>query len=334
MSSTAPSYERRPNSSHDNMSVVCGNSNPELAAKVCQSLRMQPARVHVDTFADGEVHVEFIDNMRGQDIYILQSLSNPANQNLMELALLADAARRSSASSVSAVVPYLSYSRQDRRPRGDRTPISARVVANILETSGIDNLVTIDLHSEQIQGFYSIPVINMYASNVLLGEMSRLIASKGFDSSPVITSPDIGGVARARAMAKMLDLDIAIIDKRRPRANVAEVMNVIGDVEGRHCFLVDDMIDTAGTLCAAAVALQKQGAASVRAFATHLLLSGAALNRIEDSVLEEIIGTDTVPLTEQARNNPKIRTQSVAELLAEALLRIDGKQSVGALFMD
>lgn len=320
--------------SHENMSIVCGSSNPELAAKVCQSLRMHSARVHIDTFADGEVHVEFIDNIRGQDIYILQPLCQPVNRNLMELALLTDAARRSSANSVCAVVPYLSYSRQDRRPRGDRTPISARLVANILETAGINHLVTIDLHAEQIQGFYSIPVDNLYASNVLLGDMSRLIASKGLDSPPLITSPDIGGLARARAMAKRLELDIAFIDKRRPRANVAEVMNIIGDVKGRHCFLVDDMIDTAGTLCAAANALKESGAGSVRAFCTHLLLSGSAIARIEESVIEEVIGTDTIPLAEETKACRKIRTLSVAELLAETLLRIDGKKSVGALFMD
>lgn len=320
--------------SHENMAVVCGNANPALSGKICESLRMSHSRAVVDTFSDGEVHVEFIDNVRGKDIYIIQPLCRPVNRNLMELVLLADAARRSSARSVCAVIPYLGYSRQDRRPRGGRTPISARVVADILTVAGINRMLTIDLHTEQIQGFYAMPVDNLYASPVLLGDLGRQVrAGKKSPVVPMMISPDVGGVQRARVMASLLDADLAIIDKRRLRTNVAEVMNIIGKVKGRHCFLIDDMIDTAGTLCTAAQAIKDAGAASVRAYCTHLVLSGAAVSRINESVLLEVVGTDTIPLSKEAQACDKIRTLSVAELLAETLSRIDGQRSVGSLFM-
>ncbi len=322
----------------DNLMLVAGGSTPALTGAICRHLNLAPGRLTVDTFADGEAQVEFRDNIRGHDLYIVQSISPPASASLMELALIADAARRSSAESITAVAPYLGYSRQDRRPGGGRTPISARVVADILSAVGVERLVTIDLHAEQIQGFYSFPVENIYASPVLLSDLSRAIhkGGRGKDGKApaVLVSPDIGGVARARALATQINADLAIIDKRRPKANVAEVMNTIGDVEGRQCFLIDDIADTAGTLCGAARALLDAGASSVAAYCSHPLLSGKALANIEESPLLELVCTDTVPLSEEARKCNKIRVLSVAELLAEAISRIHGKQSISSLFMD
>ncbi len=319
----------------DDIVLVSGSSTPELADRISDFLRIGLCRLWLSQFADGEVKVEFADNIRGREIYIVQSICRPVNKSLMELALIADAAKRSSATSISAVVPYLGYSRQDRRPRGDRTPISAKVVADILSVVGINRLVTIDLHAEQIQAYYNIPVENVYASPVLLGEISRSMPFGGKEGEGIVViAPDVGGVARARAFARQLDADLAIIDKRRPQANVAEAMNVIGEIKGRHCVLIDDIVDTAGTLRVAADALLERGASSVRAYCTHPVLSGAAVDNVMSSGLSALVCTDTIPLTEEAASCDKIRQLSVAELLAETISRIQGKQSVGSLFMD
>ena len=318
----------------DNLMLVSGSATPDLATNICQYLNIGQGRLTVDTFADGEVQVEFRDNIRGHDVYIIQSVSVPVSHSLMELALIADAARRSSAESITAVVPYLGYARQDRRPRGDRTPISARVVADILTVVGIQRLVTVDLHAEQIQGFYNFPVENVYASPVLLSDFMKNMPTTEDELKPVLVSPDIGGVARARAIAQQVNADLAIIDKRRPTANVAQVMNVIGKVKDRHCYLIDDIADTAGTLCRAAEALMKKKAKSVSAYCTHPIFSGDAIKNIEASSLKEVVCTDTIPLRENARNCNKIRALSVAELLAETIARIHGRQSIGSLFMD
>ena len=317
----------------EEMVLVSGTALPELTSSICEFMRIRQGKLIVDTFSDGEVRVEFGDNIRGKEVYIVQSICTPVNDSLMELALIADAARRSSAQGVTAVVPYLGYSRQDRRPHGDRTPISARVIADILTVVGVNRLVTIDVHAEQIQGFYNFPVDNVYAAQVLLADMSRTIGRFGTGERPVMISPDVGAVVRARALAKMLDTELAIIDKRRPAANIAEVMHIIGDVKDRHCFLVDDVVDTAGTLCAAGVAVLAAGAKSVRAYCTHPILSGNAITNIIESGLAEVVCTDTIPLSEKARACDKIRPLSVAELLAETITRVHGKQSVGSLFM-
>ena len=313
------------------MTLVCGNASRLLAQSMTKALRMPLTNLAVDSFSDGEVRVEFEDNIRGKDVYILQSVANPVNTNLMELVLIADAARRSSANSVTAVVPYLGYSRQDRRPRGNRTPISAAVVADMLTSVGISRMVTIDVHAEQIQGFYQVPFENIYASPVLLGDMARNFGSAG--TPPLMISPDIGGVARARALATLAETDLAIIDKRRTAPNVTEAMHIIGDVSGRDCILIDDMIDTAGTLRTAAEALHAAGAKRITAYCTHLLLSGSAIENIESSRIDEVIGTDTLMLSEAARLCGKIRCLSVADLLAESLLRIHGRRSIGSLFI-
>lgn len=319
----------------DDIMIVSGTATPELAKKVCEAMRIGLCRLWLSTFSDGEVKVEFADNIRGREIYIIQSICRPVNKSLMELALIADAAKRSSAATTTAVVPYLGYSRQDRRPSGDRTPISAKVVADILTVVGINRLITIDLHAEQIQAYYNIPVENIYASPVLLGDISRTMRFGGKDDGdPVVIAPDVGGVARARAFARQLGADLAIIDKRRPKANVAVAMNVIGDIKGRRCILVDDIVDTAGTLCVAAGALVDQGAKSVSAYCTHPVFSGVAVKNINGSVLEKVVCTDTIPLTDEAASCDKIHQLSVAELLAETISRVHGKQSVGSLFMD
>ena len=319
----------------DDIMIVAGTATPDLAHKICEFMRIGLCRLWLSTFSDGEVKVEFADNIRGREVYIIQSICKPVNKSLMELALIADAAKRSSAATITAVVPYLGYSRQDRRPRGDRTPISAKVVADILTVVGINRLITIDLHAEQIQAYYNIPVENVYASPVLLGDISRTMSSGGkAEDEPVVIAPDVGGVARARAFARQLGVDLAIIDKRRPKANVAEVMNVIGDIKGRHCLLVDDIVDTAGTLCVVADAVLDNGAKSVRAYCTHPVLSGAAMDNITKSGLEKLVCTDTIPLRKDAQSCDKIHQLSVAELLAETISRVHGKQSVGSLFMD
>jgi ribose-phosphate pyrophosphokinase len=284
----------------------------------------------VSRFSDGEVQVEIAENVRARDVFVIQSICAPTNDNLMELMVLIDALRRASAASITAVLPYLGYSRQDRRPRSARVPITAKVVANMITTVGTDRVLTVDLHADQIQGFYDIPMDNVYASPVLLGDIWKLEYR-----NLMVVSPDVGGVVRARAVARRLDnADLAIIDKRRPRANEAEIMNIIGDVSGRSCVLVDDMVDTAGTLCAAAKALKARGATSVAAYCTHAVLSGKALHNINNSELDELVVTDTIPLTEAAMASGRIRQLSVAGLLGESINRMSLGQSLSSMFID
>jgi ribose-phosphate pyrophosphokinase len=283
----------------------------------------------VGRFSDGEVMVEILENVRGKDVFVLQSTSMPTNDNLMELLVLVDALKRASAGRITAAMPYFGYARQDRRPRSVRVPITAKVVANMLTTVGIDRLLTMDLHSDQIQGFFDIPVDNIYSMPILLGHLW-----KNDYQNLVVVSPDVGGVVRARQMAKRLECDLAIIDKRRPKANVAKVMNIIGEVEGRTCVIMDDMVDTANTLCEAARALKEQGAESVMAYCTHAVLSGKAVERIADSALDKLVVTDTIPLREDARACTRIHQLSVASLLAETMLRISNEDSVSSLFME
>jgi len=312
------------------MVVFTGNANPELARDIVQNLRIPMGKCRVGRFSDGEVSCEIDENVRGRDVYIVQSTCPPVNDNLMELLVMADACRRASAARITAVVPYFGYARQDRRPRAQRVAISAKLVAKMIATAGIDQLVTVDLHADQIQGFFDIPVDNVYASPVLLGD-----AWKRRDEDTIVVSPDVGGVVRARALAKRLDdVDLAIIDKRRPKANVSEVMNIIGEVEGKACFIIDDLIDTAGTLCHAAKALKEHGASMVSAYITHPVLSGPAIDRIEGSLLDELVVTDTIPLSEAAQACIKIRQLSVAGLLAETMRRINDSESVSSLYID
>ena len=313
------------------VAVISGTATFDLALKICNSMRLPMTRTRVGQFSDGEIAVQIKENVRGRNVFIIQSICGDVNRSLMELILLTDAARRSSAREIVAVVPYLGYSRQDRRPRSDRVPISAKVVADILGVAGISRLVSIDIHSEQIQGFYRVPVDNLYASPVMLADISR---RNNATSELVIVSPDVGGVPRARAFATELDVDLAIIDKRRPAANVAKVMHVIGDVNGRDCILVDDIVDTAGSLSAAAGALRENGAATVRAYCTHPVLSGDAFNRIEESALDELVVSSTIPLGEKAAKCAKIRSLDISELLAEALTRILSQESVSSLFIE
>ncbi|HWJ06964.1 MAG TPA: ribose-phosphate diphosphokinase [Steroidobacteraceae bacterium] len=312
------------------MAVFTGNANPQLAHDITRYLQVPLGRAHVGRFSDGEVTVELMENVRGRDVFVVQSTCPPANDHLMELLVMVDACRRASAQRITAVVPYFGYARQDRRPRATRVAITAKVVANMLAGVGVHRVLTVDLHADQIQGFFDIPVDNVYSSPVLLGEVWR---QKYPDL--VVVSPDVGGVVRARAIAKRLDdADLAIIDKRRPRANVSEVMNIIGEVEGKSCVLVDDMVDTAGTLCHAAKALKDHGAKSVAAYITHPVLSGPAVDRIEASALDELVVTDTIPLRENARACHKIRQLSVAGLLAETMRRIRDEESVSSLYLD
>jgi ribose-phosphate pyrophosphokinase len=311
------------------MMVFTGNSNRALAKNVAQFLNVPLGKASVEKFSDGEINVEILDNVRGKDVFIVQPTCMPANDNLMELMVMTDAIRRASAKRITLVVPYFGYSRQDRRPRSARVAITAKVVANMLTGVGANRVLTVDLHADQIQGFFDCPVDNIYASPVLLGDVWK---HKYQDL--VVVSPDIGGVVRARALAKHLDVDLAIIDKRRPRANVAKVMNIIGDVEGRVCVLVDDMVDTAGTLCAAAAALKNKGAEKVVAYCTHAVLSGSAVDNINNSVLDELVVTDTIPLQPNAEACDRIRPLSIAEMLAEAMYRINNEESVSSLYMD
>jgi ribose-phosphate pyrophosphokinase len=312
------------------MAVFTGNANPQLAQDIARYLQVPLGRAHVGRFSDGEVTVELMENVRGRDVFIVQSTCPPANDHLMELLVMVDACRRASAARITAVVPYFGYARQDRRPRATRVAITAKVIANMLAGVGVHRVLTVDLHADQIQGFFDIPVDNVYSSPVLLGEVWR---QKYADL--VVVSPDVGGVVRARAIAKRLDdADLAIIDKRRPRANVSEVMNIIGEVEGKSCVLVDDMVDTAGTLCHAAKALKDHGAKSVAAYITHPVLSGPAVERIEASALDELVVTDTIPLRENAQACRKIRQLSVAGLLAETMRRIRDEESVSSLYLD
>lgn len=308
--------------------VFTGNANPELAEKVVQQLHLPLGDAEVSQFSDGEVAVEVNENVRGADVFILQSTCRPTNDNLMELIVMIDAMRRSSAGRITAVVPYFGYARQDRRVRSSRVPISAKVVADMMTGVGVDRVLTVDLHAEQIQGFFDVPVDNVYGSPVLLDDINI----QKYENM-VVVSPDIGGVVRARAVAKQLDdCDLAIIDKRRPQANEAQVMHIIGEVEGRTCVLVDDMVDTAGTLCKAATALKEHGAAKVVAYCTHPVLSGKAIDNINNSELDELVVTDTIPLTEAGKNCKKIRTLTMANLLAESMRRVSNEESISALF--
>jgi ribose-phosphate pyrophosphokinase len=309
------------------MMVFTGNANPDLGMKVVERLDIPMGKAHVARFSDGEVSVEIQENVRGKDVFIIQSTCAPTNDNLMELIVMADSLRRASAARITAVVPYFGYARQDRRPRSARVPISARVVADMMTTVGFDRLLTVDLHADQIQGFFSIPVDNVYGSPVLLDD----IVDQQYEN-PMIVSPDVGGVVRARAVAKQLDCDLAIIDKRRERANEAQVMNIIGDVQDRTCILVDDMCDTAGTLCKAAKALKANGAARVIAYATHPVLSGPAIDNVINSQLDELVVTDTIPLSPAGQKCDKIRTLTIAPMLAEAVRRVCNEESISAMF--
>ena len=312
------------------MAVFTGNANPQLAHDIARHLMVPLGRSSVGRFSDGESTVELLENVRGRDIFIVQPTCPPANDHLMELLAMVDACRRASAARITAVLPYFGYARQDRRPRAMRVPITAKLVANMIASAGVDRLLTVDLHADQIQGFFDIPVDNVYASPVLLGD-----AWKQKHEDLVVVSPDVGGVVRARALAKRLDdADLAIIDKRRPRANESEVMNIIGEVAGKTCVLIDDLVDTAGTLCHAAQALKDAGAKRVVAYITHAVLSGPAIDRISKSELDELVVTDTIPLRESARSCPKIRQLSVAELLAETMRRIRDEESVSSLYID
>jgi ribose-phosphate pyrophosphokinase len=317
-------------STSDTLALFAGNANPALALDIAKHLQTPLGRAYVGRFSDGEINIELMENVRGRDVFILQSTCPPANDSLMELLVMVDACRRASAARITAVVPYFGYSRQDRRPRATRSAITAKLVANMVSSAGVNRLLTVDLHSDQIQGFFDIPVDNVYASPVLLGDAWRQ-AYKDM----IVVSPDVGGVARARAFAKRLDdTELAIIDKRRPRPNESKVMNIIGDVEGRTCILIDDMVDTAGTLCQAAQALKDEGAVKVVAYITHPVLSGAAVDRISKSALDELVVTDTIPLAAAAKASPRIRQLSVAALLAETIRRIRDEESVSSLYVD
>ena len=312
------------------ISVFSGSAHPKLAQDIAHHLHTSLGKINVGQFSDGEANVEIMENIRGKEIFLVQSTCPPVNENLMELLVMTDACKRASAASVTALIPYFGYSRQDRRPRASRVPISAKLVAKLLGTAGIDRILTVDLHADQIQGFFDIPVDNVYASPVLLGD-----AWKQKYDDIVVVSPDVGGVARARALAKRLaDADLAIIDKRRPQANMSEIMNVIGEVENKVCILIDDMVDTAGTLCQACTTLKERGAKRVVAYITHPVLSGPAIERINASVMDELVVTDTIPLNENAIASKKIRQLSVAELLAETVRRISDAESVSSLYVD
>ncbi len=312
------------------MMVFAGNANPQLARSIVDHLRLPLGKAVVGRFSDGEIMVEIMENVRGKDVFIVQPTCEPTNDNLMELLVMVDALRRASAGRITTVMPYFGYARQDRRPRSARVPITARVVADMIVKVGADRVLTVDLHADQIQGFFDIPVDNVYASPILLGDIWRQKYR-----NLIVVSPDVGGVVRARALAKRLDdADLAIIDKRRPKANVAQVMHIIGDVEGRDCILIDDLVDTAGTLCKAASALKEHGAARVVAYCTHPVLSGPAIKNIENSELDELVVTDTIPLKPDAVKCDRIRQLSIAEMLAETMRRIHDEESVSSLFMD
>lgn len=312
-----------------NTLLFTGNANPALAQEIATHLGVELGKAHVGRFSDGEVDVEIHQNVRARDIFVIQPTCAPTNENLMELCIMVDALKRASARRVTAVIPYYGYARQDRRPRSTRVPISAKVVANMLEAVGVERLLTMDLHADQIQGFFNIPVDNIYASPVLLSDLQ----SKRHDDL-VIVSPDVGGVVRARALAKQANCDLAIIDKRRPKANVSEVMHVIGEIEGRTCVIMDDMTDTAGTLVKAAEVLKERGAKRVFAYCTHAVFSGPAVERISNSMLDEVVITNTIPQSEAVKNCPKIRQLSVAFLFAETIRRISDGESVTSLFAE
>ena len=311
-----------------NLVVFGGNAHPQLCHKVVSHLHIPLGAAAVNRFSDGEIAVEINENVRGKDVFILQPTCAPTNDNLMEIIVMADALRRSSAGRITAVIPYFGYARQDRRPRSARVPITAKVVADMLTSVGIDRVLTNDLHADQIQGFFDIPVDNIYGSPILLADLKK----QNYDNL-VIVSPDVGGVVRARAVAKQLgDIDLAIIDKRRPKANESQVMHIIGEIEGRDCVIVDDMVDTAGTLCKAAKALKDHGARRVVAYCTHPVLSGPAVDNINASELDELVVTDTIPLGEAAQQCARIRQVSLASLLAETVRRINNEESISAMF--
>lgn len=313
-----------------NVSILSGNSNPKLSRRIARALNLPIGKAQVGRFSDGEINVEILENVRGRDVFIVQSTCPPVNDNLMELLIMADACRRASVNSVTAVVPYFGYARQDRRPRAARVPITAQMVASMIGAAGFNRVLTIDLHADQIQGFFPIPVDNVYASPVLLGD-----AWNQDHDNMVVVSPDIGGVVRARALAKRLDdAELAIIDKRRPRANESQIMNIIGDVAGKSCIMIDDMVDTAGTLCKAADFVKNEGASRVVAYITHPVLSGPAIERINASQLDELVVTDTIPLRPEAVESPKIRQLGVAGLLAETIRRMAQNESVSSLYLD
>jgi len=313
-----------------NMMLFSGNANPKLALEAAEYLNIPLGKISVGRFSDGEVNVEINENVRGRDVYIMQPVCAPTNDNLMELLVMADALRRASAARVTAVIPYLGYARQDRRSRSSRVPITAKVVANMIAAVGIDRVLTVDLHADQIQGFFDIPLDNVYGSPVLLGDVWK---HKYPDL--MVVSPDVGGVVRARALAKRLDdTDLAIIDKRRPNPNESEIMNIIGDVDGRTCVIIDDLVDTAGTLCNAAGALKDFGAVKVVAYCTHPVLSGNAIKNIENSRLDELVVTDTIPLRSEAATCDRIRQLSVAAMLAESMRRIAEGESLSSMFLD
>ena len=314
----------------DNVVLFAGNASQTVAGRVAQQLMQPLGFIMVEKFSDGETRVEILENIRGMDVFLIQSTCPPGNEHLMELLLMADACRRASAKTISAVVPYFGYSRQDRRPRNTRGPISAKLVADLMETSGISRLITIDLHADQIEGFFSIPVDNVYSSPVLLGDIWK----QKYDSL-VLVSPDVGGVLRARAIARRLDnAGLAIIDKRREKANKSEVVNIIGDVQDKTAVIFDDMVDTAGTLCNAAAALKEKGANKIVAYAAHPVLSGPATERIRESELDELVVTDTIPLSQDALDTGRIRQLSIAELVAETIRRIIADESVSSLYAD
>ena len=315
--------------STNELMIFTGNANPKLAQDVADYLRVPLGNAKVGRFSDGEVTVEINENVRGREVFILQSTCAPTNESLMEVLIMADALRRASAGRITAAMPYFGYARQDRRPRSARVAITAKLVANMLGAAGVDRVMTMDLHADQIQGFFDVPVDNIYASPILLSD----VMSKQLENLLVV-SPDIGGVARARAFAKQLECDLAIIDKRRPKANVSEVMNIIGEVEGRSCLLIDDMVDTAGTMCKAAEVLKSRGAIHVSAYCTHPVLSGPAIERVNASVLDELVVTDTIPLSAQAAASSKIRQLSCAKLLGETIIRIAKEESVSSLFSE
>ena len=307
--------------------VFTGSSNPDLANETCKHLGVPLGEINVGKFSDGEIAVELQENVRGRDVFIVQSTCQPTNDNLMELLVIADAVRRASATRITAVLPYFGYARQDRRVRSARVPITAKVVADMIATVGVDRVLTLDLHAEQIQGFFDVPVDNIYGSPILIEDILR----QNYQNLLVV-SPDIGGVVRARAVAKHLETDLAIIDKRRPQANVAEVMNIIGEVEGRTCLLVDDIIDTAGTLCTAAGALKDAGAKAVVAYCTHPVLSGKAIDNINGSQLDTLVVTDSIPLSDAAKACPRIRQLKLGKMLAEAMRRVSNEESISAMF--
>lgn len=313
----------------EGLMIFTGNANPLLAQSVAKHLGIPLGKAMVGRFSDGEVNVDIQENVRGKEVYVLQSTCAPTNDNLMEIMVMVDALKRSSAGRITAAIPYFGYARQDRRPRSGRVAISAKVVANMLQAVGVARVLTMDLHADQIQGFFDIPVDNIYASPLLLADL----AGQGH-TNLLVVSPDVGGVVRARALAKRLETDLAIIDKRRPRPNVAEVMNIIGEVEGRTCVIMDDIVDTANTLCKAAQALKEQGAKAVMAYCTHPVLSGGAVQRLDASALDELVVVDTIPLNRDAQKSAKIRQVSCAELLAETIQRISRGDSVSSLFAD